>query len=731
MIKAGIIICVYQPNYALLSKLIESIKAQEFKNWECQIYLDSYEIDFFQELPNLDSRFIVTQRERKLGIYENYRAAIEENLNRYDYLFLSDQDDYWFITKLNSFIEKFKADTEISLLYSDAEVRDVNDCLLYPSLNKLERRKTPKHWQDLIIKNSVSGTTLALSTRYFHNFLRFPPQSGWHHDLWLALVALHAGKIECLNQPQMVYVQHSKNTIGAKKFEIRAILSYVEALHSYQIKRSLFHCLVDFRKNQKFSEIRFIQIFFHICRHLDLLALLQILFGAILVGVKINILQIKKYLEFTSKATRKTFSMFKFGIILVKSILLDSRFRTLLKLDLLNLIFESKQGLQRAKKDSLTSNPLKTELVTREFSRYLILLPSLQPPVFGGVATALKLACELHKQGQNVKLATFNLEINFSEDEQRSVADFLGLDFQILNKLVTDSDSKLISLSANDIVVATAWWTHEELTSLKFRFNLPELKVYYFIQDFECFFYPASYEFSRALSTYETESNWIVNSDSLANFLNTLFPDRVDFDLVLEPQELFRNQTNRISPRYAGIGPIRIIIYGRPDTPRNLFESLIATLNLTFQIFPQISFEVVSVGESHGDVVLDSGLLVKSLGALSYSDYHNELEQSHIGISLMLSPHPSYPPLEMLNMGLYVLTNDFLGFKKPYLTDSNLFLAHPDINSLSKKLSDLINQLISGTDKIRTRNSSFGLSCDVVVSNLIQKNDVSARQRDS
>jgi hypothetical protein len=260
---------------------------------------------------------------------------------------------------------------------------------------------------------------------------------------------------------------------------------------------------------------------------------------------------------------------------------------------------------------------------------------------------------------------------------------------------------------------------------------LPELKVYYFIQDFECFFYPASYEFSRALSTYETESNWIVNSDSLANFLNTLFPDRVDFDLVLEPQELFRNQTNRISPRYAGIGPIRIIIYGRPDTPRNLFESLIATLNLTFQIFPQISFEVVSVGESHGDVVLDSGLLVKSLGALSYSDYHNELEQSHIGISLMLSPHPSYPPLEMLNMGLYVLTNDFLGFKKPYLTDSNLFLAHPDINSLSKKLSDLINQLISGTDKIRTRNSSFGLSCDVVVSNLIQKNDVSARQRDS
>ena len=32
---------------------------------------------------------------------------------------------------------------------------------------------------------------------------------------------------------------------------------------------------------------------------------------------------------------------------------------------------------------------------------------------------------------------------------------------------------------------------------------------------------------------------------------------------------------------------------------------------------------------------------------------------SAIGISLMVSPHPSYPPLEMAHLGMLVLTNGF------------------------------------------------------------------------
>ena len=48
-----------------------------------------------------------------------------------------------------------------------------------------------------------------------------------------------------------------------------------------------------------------------------------------------------------------------------------------------------------------------------------------------------------------------------------------------------------------------------------------------------------------------------------------------------------------------------------------------------------------------------------SLGKLSLDDYAAALSESAIGVSLMLSPHPSYPPLEMAQFGVRVVTNGF------------------------------------------------------------------------
>jgi hypothetical protein len=47
------------------------------------------------------------------------------------------------------------------------------------------------------------------------------------------------------------------------------------------------------------------------------------------------------------------------------------------------------------------------------------------------------------------------------------------------------------------------------------------------------------------------------------------------------------------------------------------------------------------------------------LGMLSICEYLEVLRTAMIGLSLMLSPHPSYPPLEMAAFGLKVVTNRF------------------------------------------------------------------------
>jgi hypothetical protein len=48
-------------------------------------------------------------------------------------------------------------------------------------------------------------------------------------------------------------------------------------------------------------------------------------------------------------------------------------------------------------------------------------------------------------------------------------------------------------------------------------------------------------------------------------------------------------------------------------------------------------------------------------GKVSLAQYGDYLSRASVGVSLMLSPHPSYPPLEMAEAGLVTVTNEFEG----------------------------------------------------------------------
>ena len=50
--------------------------------------------------------------------------------------------------------------------------------------------------------------------------------------------------------------------------------------------------------------------------------------------------------------------------------------------------------------------------------------------------------------------------------------------------------------------------------------------------------------------------------------------------------------------------------------------------------------------------------------------YWATLNQYDIGLSLMLSPHPSYPPLEMAASGLITVTNNFANKDLSILSDN-------------------------------------------------------------
>ena len=82
-------------------------------------------------------------------------------------------------------------------------------------------------------------------------------------------------------------------------------------------------------------------------------------------------------------------------------------------------------------------------------------------------------------------------------------------------------------------------------------------------------------------------------------------------------------------------------------------------------------WRLVSLGGAHRPVELGPNLNLVSFGKVSLDEYSDHLLRSAVGLSLMISPHPSYPPLEMAGFGVRVVTNNFanknLSSRSPFL----------------------------------------------------------------
>jgi hypothetical protein len=74
-------------------------------------------------------------------------------------------------------------------------------------------------------------------------------------------------------------------------------------------------------------------------------------------------------------------------------------------------------------------------------------------------------------------------------------------------------------------------------------------------------------------------------------------------------------------------------------------------------------------------------------GKLSLEDYSSYLRTASVGISLMVSPHPSYPPLEMAEAGIVTITNSCFG--------KNLGRVANNIISLDRVAEDTIAEAIA------------------------------------
>lgn len=334
--------------------------------------------------------------------------------------------------------------------------------------------------------------------------------------------------------------------------------------------------------------------------------------------------------------------------------------------------------------------------------RINLLVPSINPEhVFGGISTAIKFFEEFVEEmgydsrmiltdaepGNDVKDG-YNPKYNFVEAEEESHA---------AHQIVPYSNryGRSIPVSEKDVFMFTGWWTahcaQEAYEEFEKQYRIRPKKFINFIQDYEPGFYPWSTRFLLADATYKN------HYPQIAIFNTGLLKEYFDFnkykfyrEFVFEPvlnktlkERLYK--ADSIMPKKK-----QILVYGRPGTERNAFDLIVDSLKKWVWMQPDIAeWTILSAGEKFKDIPLGNGKKLESVGKLTIDEYADVLTDTYAGISLMASPHPSYPPLEMSVFEIKVITNTYANKDLSSFNDNMVSLDNISPTNIANRLLEI------------------------------------------
>ncbi len=316
--------------------------------------------------------------------------------------------------------------------------------------------------------------------------------------------------------------------------------------------------------------------------------------------------------------------------------------------------------------------PLRFRKVKRENYRLNLMLPTIWPEqIFGGIASALRvfeaivdeLGCEsrivvTEAEPTQDSLDKFSKKYTYVSYRENSNAKH-----QLVS--MAKRKARTLPVSEKDQFMFSAWWTayviQAEYGEWEESGKLKPNPFLYLVQDYEPGFYAWSSEYVLSEATYHCEYPQIAifNSKELATYFENMgytFAKTYCFDPLLNPV-LKKKVLALDSTVYKRK---QILVYGRPSVDRNMFDMVVESLRKWISIQPGAeSWTFLSAGEMHDPVDLGRGLYLESVGKLSLKESAEMLSESFAGISLMVSPHPSYPPLEMATFDVKVITNSY------------------------------------------------------------------------
>ena len=214
-----------------------------------------------------------------------------------------------------------------------------------------------------------------------------------------------------------------------------------------------------------------------------------------------------------------------------------------------------------------------------------------------------------------------------------------------------------MEIGEDDLFLTTSWWTTTSVLG-----TVPARQVVYLLQEDERCFYPVGAQTIGATAAMDhPDLRVVVNTEALLRHLEStgvtnLGSTGISFEPSFEP--FLR------AGRALGSGRTRqLFFYARPHNPRNLFDLGVAAIDGAIEAgyLPRERWRVVFVGRNVPAITFCDGSRPVVYDRLGWHDYRELLGGVDLGLSLMASPHPSYPPLDLAASGSVVVTNTWPG----------------------------------------------------------------------
>lgn len=235
-----------------------------------------------------------------------------------------------------------------------------------------------------------------------------------------------------------------------------------------------------------------------------------------------------------------------------------------------------------------------------------------------------------------------------------------------------------LDIFQDDLFLTTSWWTTAATLP-----SVPAANIIYLLQEDERIFYPFSDERLQCESILRNRDiRFLINTRILFEHLTQSGLDNIaERGIWFEPSFPLQVFHPRATDKQ---GKRRFFFYARPNNVRNLFYLGIEVIEQAIRrhVLDMDGWDIFLVGKDIPDITFCGEYKPQRYENMTWSEYAELAGTVDLGMILMCSPHPSYPPLDLVASGAVVVTNRFANKTDLSGYSPNLICADLDIDAL-------------------------------------------------